>query len=85
MREELLAGGEVFDVYYRDIVACIRALFSDPDFAAVLVFAPEKHYTDETKTSRMYHDMHTGKWWWSTQVSCVLTIALETKLISTLE
>lgn len=67
--EELIVGGEVFDVYFRDIVACIKALFSDPDFAAVLVFAPERHYTDETKQTRMYHDMHTGKWWWATQVS----------------
>ncbi|KAH9013364.1 hypothetical protein EDB85DRAFT_2076599 [Lactarius pseudohatsudake] len=29
----------------------------------------EKHYTDDTKDTQMYHDMHTGKWWWSTQVA----------------
>lgn len=70
---EVIAGGEVFNVYYHDIVACIKVLFSDPDFAAVLVFAPERHYTDETKATCMYHDMHTGKWWWATQVSDRIT------------
>jgi hypothetical protein len=56
-------------VYYRDIIACIRTLFGDPDFASVLVFQPEKHYVDEKKEERMYHDIHTGRWWWCTQVS----------------
>ncbi|KIM35645.1 hypothetical protein M413DRAFT_20740 [Hebeloma cylindrosporum] len=67
VRHEVIVGNEVCEVYFRDIIACIRALFGDPDFAPYLVFLPEKHYTDEMKTVRMYHDMHTGKWWWSTQ------------------
>ncbi|KAJ7248067.1 hypothetical protein C8J57DRAFT_1522618 [Mycena rebaudengoi] len=29
--------------------------------------APERHYADEDHTMRLYHDMHTGKWWWATQ------------------
>ncbi len=61
-------AGEAFDMYFRDIIECIRALFSDPEFAPYLVFAPERHYADENKTERLYHDMNTGKWWWSTQV-----------------
>ena len=67
-RHELVIGNEVCEVYFRDVIECIKALFNDPSFAPYLVFAPEKHYTDETKTMRMYHDMHTGRWWWSTQV-----------------
>ena len=67
-REEIIVGGEAYDVYYRDILVCIRALFRDPEFAPYLVFLPEKHFTDNTKSARLYHDMHTGKWWWSTQV-----------------
>ncbi|KAF9486934.1 hypothetical protein BDN71DRAFT_1485414 [Pleurotus eryngii] len=66
-RHEILVGGEVCEVFYRDVVACIRALFGDPDFMPYLVFRPEKHYVDETKAERMFHDMHTGRWWWSTQ------------------
>jgi hypothetical protein len=68
-RHEVLIDDEICDVYYRDIIACIRTLFGDPDFASVLVFRPEKHYVDEKKEERMYHDMHTGRWWWCTQVS----------------
>ena len=66
---EVLVDDEVCEVYYWDIVACVRALFGDPDFAPVLVFRPEKHYIDDTREERMYYDMHTGRWWWCTQVS----------------
>ncbi|KAH9015362.1 hypothetical protein EDB84DRAFT_1582216 [Lactarius hengduanensis] len=60
-------GGEVFDVYFRDIMDCVQALYSDPEFSPYLVYAPERHYVDEKCDLRMYHDMHTGEWWWSTQ------------------
>ncbi|KAI0683789.1 hypothetical protein BC835DRAFT_1524119 [Cytidiella melzeri] len=50
-----------------DVIACVRAIFGNPNFTPYLVFAPEKHYTDPEKTRRMYHDMHTGRWWWATQ------------------
>jgi hypothetical protein len=66
---EVLVDSEVCEVYYRDIIACIRALFGDPDFASVLVFRPEKHYVDDEREERMYHDIQTGRWWWCTQVS----------------
>ncbi|KAF8810733.1 hypothetical protein BYT27DRAFT_7253430 [Phlegmacium glaucopus] len=66
-RHEIIVGDEVCEVYFRDIIACIRALFGDPSFAPYLVFGPEKHYTDDRKNVRLYHDMHTGRWWWSTQ------------------
>lgn len=61
-------GGEAFDVYFRDIIECIKALFGDPEFAPYLVLRPERHYADENQTTRIFHDMHTGKWWWDTQV-----------------
>ncbi|KAG1731114.1 uncharacterized protein EDB91DRAFT_1238998 [Suillus paluster] len=66
-REQIVIAGEAFDVYYRDIIECIKALFSDPNFADFLVFAPECHYADEDETVRLYHEMHTGKWWWNCQ------------------
>ena len=59
---------ETLDVFYRDIIQYIRALYGHAEFAKYLVFAPEKHYTDASCTTRLYHDMHTGKWWWATQV-----------------
>ncbi|KAG6835140.1 hypothetical protein H0H93_004526 [Arthromyces matolae] len=66
-RHEIVVGDEVCEVFWRDIIACIKALLGDPDFAGYLAIVPEKHYVDEGKTTRLYHDMHTGKWWWSMQ------------------
>ncbi|KAJ7444241.1 hypothetical protein B0H11DRAFT_2342850 [Mycena galericulata] len=68
-RKEIVVGGEAYDVYFRDILECVKALFGDPEFAAHLKVSPERHYADEDQTVRLYHDMHTGKWWWATQVS----------------
>ncbi|KAG1817029.1 hypothetical protein DFJ58DRAFT_720258 [Suillus subalutaceus] len=65
--KQIIVAGEAFDVFYRDIIECIKVLYSDPDFANFLVFAPEHHYTDEDQTVRLFHDMHTGQWWWDTQ------------------
>ncbi|KAL1937051.1 hypothetical protein VTO73DRAFT_15569 [Trametes versicolor] len=67
IRREIVVAGEVFEIFYRDVLQCIRALYEDPEFADLLVFVPEKHYADAGNTSRVYFDMHTGKWWWETQ------------------
>ncbi|KJA13118.1 hypothetical protein HYPSUDRAFT_151940, partial [Hypholoma sublateritium FD-334 SS-4] len=66
-RHEIAVGNEVCDIYFRDITACIRALFGDRSFAPYLMTLPERHYTDSRRTQQMYHDMNTGRWWWSTQ------------------
>ncbi|KAG2124671.1 hypothetical protein DEU56DRAFT_963354 [Suillus clintonianus] len=58
---------KLFDVYHRDVIECIEALYGDPDFADYLAFTPERHYADEDQTTRLFHDMYTGKWWWDTQ------------------
>ncbi|KAI0629564.1 hypothetical protein C8Q77DRAFT_1065168 [Trametes polyzona] len=67
MHREVVVAGEAFEVFYRDILACIRALYGDPEFAGLLVFTPEKHYSNADHTVRVYFDVHTGKWWWETQ------------------
>ncbi|TBU36604.1 hypothetical protein BD309DRAFT_995537 [Dichomitus squalens] len=64
---EIIVAGEAFEVFYRDILACIQTLFGDPAFAPILLLRPERHYTDEDQTVRVYFDMNTGKWWWATQ------------------
>ncbi|KAG2045778.1 hypothetical protein BDR06DRAFT_977962 [Suillus hirtellus] len=66
-RQEVVFAGEAFDVYFRNIVECVKALYEDPEFAPYIVFVPERHYADKEKTMQLYHDMHTGKWWWRTQ------------------
>lgn len=65
-----MVGSEVCDVYFCDVIKSVRALFGDPDFVPYLVFKPENQYTDERKDVHMYHDMHTGMWWWTMQVRC---------------
>ncbi|KAG1846300.1 hypothetical protein C8R48DRAFT_750603 [Suillus tomentosus] len=66
-REQVVVAGESFDVYYHDIIECVKSLYGDPDFARYLTFAPERHYTDKDQTVCLFHDMHTGKWWWNMQ------------------
>ncbi|KAJ7841520.1 hypothetical protein B0H14DRAFT_3694203 [Mycena olivaceomarginata] len=66
-RSEIVVAGEVFELYSRDIIECIRALFGDTEFAPYLFVVPERHYADKDQTIRLYHNMHTGRWWWSTQ------------------
>ena len=70
-RREVVIQDEAVELYTRDIMECIRAIWGDADFAEDLIYEPERHYADEDQTLRLYHDMHTGKWWWRTQVcSC---------------
>ncbi|KAJ7705815.1 hypothetical protein B0H16DRAFT_1346020 [Mycena metata] len=66
-RTQVVVDGEVYHLYSRDILECVRALWGDSDFTPYLFVAPERHYIDKDKTIRMYHNMHTGEWWWSTQ------------------
>ena len=63
-----MVQGQAFEVYFRDIVACIKALFADAEFSLYLKFVPERQYEDESKREHLYHGMHTGEWWWDTQV-----------------
>ncbi|KAG1721770.1 uncharacterized protein EDB91DRAFT_1274897 [Suillus paluster] len=77
---QIVIASEAFDVYYRDIIECIKALFSDPNFADFLVFAPERHYADEDETVCLYHEMHTGKWWWNCQAHVLLAYLPTTRL-----
>ncbi|KAI1797995.1 hypothetical protein LXA43DRAFT_875754 [Ganoderma leucocontextum] len=67
IRRELKVAGEIFEVFYRDVIQCIRTLYGDPEFTGILAFTPERHYTDPDHTVRVYFDMHTGRWWWETQ------------------
>ncbi|KAJ6517025.1 hypothetical protein DFH09DRAFT_1251360 [Mycena vulgaris] len=66
-RQEIVVAGEAFDVYFRPVVGCLKALYGDPEFSQDLVFMPERHYADADKTIRLYSDIHTAEWWWKTQ------------------
>ncbi|KAG8917467.1 hypothetical protein FRC02_003101 [Tulasnella sp. 418] len=63
LKIKLDGSNEEFDVYYHDPLECIKALFSNPEFADKMTFAPERHWVN----SRIYNEMHTGDWWWRKQ------------------
>lgn len=71
--DHVVVAGESFEFYHRNILQCIEALYSDPEFAPYLKYAPEHRYTGPDESERIYHDMETGNWWWKTQVYCSLT------------
>ncbi|KAF7799993.1 hypothetical protein EIP86_011236 [Pleurotus ostreatoroseus] len=56
-----------YDLYSRNILECLDDLYSNPRFARTMRFVPERHWTDGTKTSRMYRGIHTGDWMWKRQ------------------
>ncbi|KAG2031354.1 hypothetical protein BDR03DRAFT_1016179 [Suillus americanus] len=59
--KQIIVAGIAFNVFYRDIIECIKALYSDPNFTDFLVFTPERHYADEDYTIWLFHDMHTSQ------------------------
>ena len=64
----MVIGGETHELHFRDVLACIRSLYGDPEFAQDLVIAPERHYVDRERKRRVYSEMHTRDWWWAVQV-----------------
>ncbi|KAI0033638.1 hypothetical protein K488DRAFT_47333 [Vararia minispora EC-137] len=66
--EEVTIGNRSFEIYLRDIITCIRAIYGDAEFVPYLVFSPERHYKDPDRVIRVYSEMNTGKWWWAQQM-----------------
>jgi len=52
--------------YFRDLEDTIQYLLRQRAYAEHLVFAPRHEFDEEY--NRVYTDMHTGDWWWRTQV-----------------
>ncbi|TFK70185.1 hypothetical protein BDN72DRAFT_870442 [Pluteus cervinus] len=67
IRQEFKIDGHTYELYHRDPLECIRTLWGDRELTPHLIFRPERHYEDADCTIRIYHDMHTAKWWWATQ------------------
>ncbi|KAF8443552.1 hypothetical protein BDZ91DRAFT_754570, partial [Kalaharituber pfeilii] len=52
-------------VYYRDIFECVKLLLKHPPFTDHMHYAPIQLFNDEGE--RIFGDIHTADWWWSTQ------------------
>ncbi|KAF8703639.1 hypothetical protein AX14_014179 [Amanita brunnescens Koide BX004] len=69
-RHDLKIGSEMATIYYRDVLQCIQALYSSHEFATQLIHKPERHYQQlGDEKCRVFHDMHTGTWWWEVQAT----------------
>ncbi|KAI0688324.1 hypothetical protein BC835DRAFT_1550045 [Cytidiella melzeri] len=58
---------EVFELWKRDPVECIRELLSNPSFACHMKYAPERRYEDEWMKKPILSEMWSGTWWESVQ------------------
>ncbi|KAI0040537.1 hypothetical protein FA95DRAFT_1549668 [Auriscalpium vulgare] len=65
--EEIEIDGQTYEVFLRDALQCIKLLYGNPEFLPHMSFAPERHYADEDLTIPLYHQMHSGRWWWKVQ------------------
>ena len=60
---------EQLEFWRRDLVECVQELIGNLSFRDVMVYAPERAYTDAKGTNRIYDEMWTGDWWCNVQVS----------------
>ena len=60
---------EDLELWMHDPVECVKELIGNPAFKELMSFVPERVYTDENGTNRIYDEMWTADWWWKTQVS----------------
>ncbi|KAI0683707.1 hypothetical protein BC835DRAFT_1469393 [Cytidiella melzeri] len=54
---------EVFELWKRDPIECIRELLSNPMFREHLQYAPERRYEDEWLKMPILSEMWSGAWW----------------------
>lgn len=78
LRTELAVPGldQKLQVLHRDTVECLRLLWGRINLLGKLAFAPERHYTDETREHRKYSAYHTGDHMWRVQVRRILCCKL---------
>jgi len=58
--KDLSVGQEHLEFYCRDVLECIRSLYSDPQFTQDLVFTLEQHYTSHEYMCHLYNEMFIG-------------------------
>ncbi|TFY53298.1 hypothetical protein EVJ58_g9528, partial [Rhodofomes roseus] len=70
-------------VQYRDIIEAIRTLLGNPEHADRIVYRPRRIFTDASRTSRIYHEMWTGRWWHAIQSLLPVGAAVAPVIIAT--
>lgn len=59
---------EVVELWWRDPIQCVQELIGNPAFREHLSYIPQKVFTTESGTTRIYDEAWTGDWWWTMQV-----------------
>jgi hypothetical protein len=73
--------------WHRDLIACAKWILRQAAYKEHLVYAPVRSFN--AAGDRIYDEMHTGDWWWSTQVgtcsleSCTVGPRLTIRLSAT--
>ena len=74
-RHNIKIGNETVIMYSRNLMQCIETLYGNPEFATHLIHKPERHYCRSgNERKRVFHDMHTGSWWWEMQVFIEISV-----------
>jgi hypothetical protein len=65
---------EDVELWRRNPVDCVRELIGNPAFKEVMVYAPEKVFSNADGSNRVFDEMWTGDWWWNIQVSSLTAL-----------
>lgn len=65
---------ESVELWGRNPIECIQQLIGNPAFQENLSYIPQKVFTTESGTMRIYNEAWTGDWWWAMQVSTSLIL-----------
>jgi hypothetical protein len=77
------APAEPHEFYYRDILECVKFLFSDPSFSGDMLYRAAEHYQpgdhdmvvdDCEGLDRRYSEMNTGNFWVQEEVCDLATM-----------
>ncbi|KDQ58871.1 hypothetical protein JAAARDRAFT_192452 [Jaapia argillacea MUCL 33604] len=58
-----------YELFFRDPMDCIKALYSNPAFVKYMMYAPEEHFADAGKTNHIFMEVMTSKWAWRVQAN----------------
>jgi hypothetical protein len=63
---------ESVELWFRDPIECVQDLIGNPAFRDHISYVPQKVFTSESESTRIYDEAWTGDWWWMMQVSTYL-------------
>ena len=56
-----------YTMVYQNILILAAFILAHKPFEDEMTYAPRRTYTDAGRTNRIYHELHSGNWWWNIQ------------------